>query len=145
MRGVAGDPSPDLLRLRVVLEELVLAETGGGRLHLHEDPAVFLLGLGDPALAEGSHRAPVRQLFLLMRGKRGISGKGPHPLQLIQQLDVLLSDLLVLLVVLMREGPALAALDVLVAGEAMGVEGELVLPLLADPLQLLQVRLVDPS
>lgn len=103
MGGVASDPRPYLLGLRVILEELVLAETGGGGLHLHEYSAVFLFGLCDPAFAEGRHGAPVLHLFLLMRGKRGISAKGPYSFQLVQQFDVLLRDLMVLLVVLMRE------------------------------------------
>lgn len=145
MGGVAGDPGPYLLGLRVVLEELVLAEAGGGGLDLHEDAAVLLFGLCYPAFAEGRHGAPVLRLLLLVRGKGGISGKGPHSLQLIQQFNVFLGDLVVLFVVPMREGPALAVLDFLVAGESLRVECELVLPLLSDPLQLLQMRLVYPN
>lgn len=144
MGGVAGDPSPYLLGLRVVLEELVLAETRGGGLHLHEYSAVFLFGLCDPALAEGRHGAPVLHLLLLVRGKGGISGKGADSFQLVQQLYVLLSDLVVLFVVLMRKRPALAVLDLLMPGESMRIEGKLVLPLLSNPLQLLQMRLVEP-
>lgn len=84
MGGVAGDPGSYLLGLRVVLEELVLAETRGGGLHLHEYSAVFLFGLCDPALAEGRHGAPVLHLLLLVRGKGGISGKGADSFQLVE-------------------------------------------------------------
>lgn len=49
---------------------------------------------------------------------------------------------MVLFVVLMRKRPALAVLDLLMPGETMRIEGKLVLPLLSNPLQLLQMRLV---
>lgn len=140
--GEAGDARLDLLRFSIVLQEFVLAETGRNRLHPHEDATVLLLGLLDASLAEGRH-GPLLPLLALVGRKRSIASKGLHLLQLVQQLDVGLGDFRVLLVVPVGEGPAFGVFDFLVLGEAVAVEGQLVLPLLSNFLQLAQMRLVE--
>lgn len=54
--GVSDDPILDLLRFGVVLEEFVLAETGGDRFDFYEDTAVLFFCLRHSPFSERSHR-----------------------------------------------------------------------------------------
>ena len=72
-------------------------------------------------------------------------GEGPHLLEFGQELDVRLRYLLVLLVVAVRKGLALVVAVVLLLGDSGGIEGELVLAVLADLLELAEVGLVEPG
>ena len=82
---------------------------------------------------------------MLMHREGGVVGEGPHLLELGQELDVRLRYLLVLLVVAMRKRLALVVAVVLLLGDSGGIEGELVLAVLADLLELAEVGLVEPG
>lgn len=144
--GEAGDPGFDLLGLGVVLEQLIAAEAGGNGLHAHVDAGIFLFGLLLLPPAEGGGGGWGRvSVNVLMHREGGVVGEGPHLLQLGQELDVRLRYLLVLLVVTMRKRLALVVAVVLLLGNSSGIEGELVLPVLTDFLELAEVGLVEPG
>lgn len=131
MSRISADSALDLLRFGVLLEQFVLAQTRRNRSHSQTHSSILFFCL---LLTLSPHRS--HRLLLPFGPSRpregGVMGERPNFFKFVEELDVGLSDFLVMFVVAMCEGSTFGVSELLLLSQSGAVECQLIFPFFPD-------------